>query len=66
MMAGSKPRDSLDTNVQGFQLLSGYALSYAPTLVLNQKPQTAVLWRVKVQTLTPPFPSRTSVHLPRL
>ena len=39
MTAGSKLRDSLDTNVQGFQLLSGYALSYAPTLVLNHKPQ---------------------------
>ena len=35
---------TLDTNVQGFQLLPDDALRHTPTQVVYQKPHTAVLW----------------------
>jgi hypothetical protein len=38
---GTQLRDSLDTNVQGFQLLPDDALRHTPTQVLHQKPKTA-------------------------
>jgi hypothetical protein len=61
--AGSQLHDSLDTNVQGCQLLPDDALRHTPTQVLHQKPHTAVLWEIEgVETHTlPPIegPQRT-------
>jgi hypothetical protein len=39
--------DSLDTNVQGFQLLPDDTLMHASTQVLHQQPHTAVVWEVE-------------------
>jgi len=53
-MAGTELCASLDTNVQGFQLLPDDALRHTPTQVLYQKPHTAVLWEregVEIHTL---------------
>jgi hypothetical protein len=47
---------TLDTNVQGFELLTNDALRHTPTQVHYQKPHTAVLWErqgVKTRTLSP-------------
>jgi hypothetical protein len=41
--AGSQLHDSLDTNVQGFQLLTNDAFRHTPAQILLQKPHTAVL-----------------------
>jgi hypothetical protein len=41
--AGAKLRDSLDTNVQGFQLLSGDALRHSFPEVLHQQSHAAFL-----------------------
>jgi len=41
--AGFHLRDSLKTEVQGFQLLCDDALRHTPTQVLHQKSRTAVL-----------------------
>jgi hypothetical protein len=52
---GSQLHDSLDTNVQGIQLLPDDALRHSLTQVLYQKPHTAVLWeREGVETHTFP------------
>ena len=53
---GTQLSDSLDTNVQGFQLLPDDALRHAPTQVLHQQPHTAVLCEgegVKTHTFLP-------------
>ena len=51
--SGSQLRDSLNTNVQGFQLFSDDALRHTPTQVLHQKSCTAVLWELEgVETHT--------------
>ena len=42
-MAESQMRDSLDTNVQSFGLISDNAVRHTPTKVLHQKPHTVVL-----------------------
>ena len=56
--SGSPLRDSLNTDVQGFQLLSYDALSHTPTQVLHHKLRTAILWeREGVETHTA-FPIR--------
>jgi hypothetical protein len=41
--AGSQLHDSLDTNVQRFQLLPYDVLRHTPTQVLHQKPHAAIL-----------------------
>ena len=46
--ARSQLRDSLNTDVQEFQLLSDDALRHAPAQFLDQKPRTVVSGRVKV------------------
>ena len=56
MTAGSQLRDPLDTNLQGFELLSDDAHRHTPTQVLYQKPHTAVLREtegVETHTLPP-------------
>jgi hypothetical protein len=40
---GSQLRDSLDTNVQEFELLADETLGHTPAQLLNQEPHTAVL-----------------------
>ena len=51
--AGSQLRDSLNTDVQVFLLLSDYALRHILTQVLHRKSLTAVLWeREDVETHT--------------
>jgi hypothetical protein len=42
-MAGKQLRDSLDTNVQGFEILTDDAFRHTPSQVLYQKPHTVVL-----------------------
>ena len=44
MTADSQLRDSLNTGVQGFQLLSEEAIRHTPTQVPHQKSCKAVLW----------------------
>jgi hypothetical protein len=54
--AGTQLCDTLDTNVQGFQLLPDDALWHTPTQVHYQKPHTAVLREregVETHTLPP-------------
>jgi len=55
-MAGLQLRDSLNTDVQGFQLLSDDTLRHTPNQVLHQKSHTAVLWEsegVETHTIFP-------------
>ena len=56
--AGSQLCNSLDSNIQGFELISDNALKHFSTQILHQKPHSAVLGSVKLWKLTPPFPSR--------
>jgi hypothetical protein len=52
--AGAELCDSLDTNVQGFQLLSNDAVRHPLPEILNQQPHAAALWqgaRVKTHAL---------------
>ena len=54
--ARTQLRDSLDTDVQGFQLLPDYALRHTPTEVLYQESRTEVLYEregVKTHTFLP-------------
>jgi hypothetical protein len=52
---GSQLHDSLNTNVQGFQLLPDDALRHTPAQVLHQKPHIAVFWEAEgVETYTLP------------
>jgi len=54
--ARSQVRDSLNTDVQGFQVLSEDALRHTPTQVLDQKSRSAALWEregVKTHTILP-------------
>jgi hypothetical protein len=54
-MAGTQLCNSLDMNVQGFQLLPDDALRHPPAQVLDQGPHTAVLRERKgVETHIPP------------
>jgi hypothetical protein len=61
--SGSQLHYSLNTNVQGFQLLPNDALRHTPTQVIHKKTHTAVLWeREVVETYTLPSidgPQRT-------
>jgi hypothetical protein len=50
--------DSLDTNVQGLELLPGDALSHTPAQVLHQESHTAVLREREGVETHPPPPSR--------
>ena len=45
--AGTQLRDSLDTNVQGLELLLDDAVRHTPAQVLHQTPHTSVLWEHK-------------------
>ena len=51
--AGSHLHDSLDKNVQGFELLPDNALSHTPTQLLHQKAHTEVLREREGMELTP-------------
>ena len=53
--AGTQLCDTVDTNVQRFQLLPDDALCHAPAQFLHQKPHTAVLWERGVETHTLPL-----------
>jgi hypothetical protein len=65
--AGSQLHDSLDTNIQGFQLLPDDALRHTPTGVLYQKPHTTVFReREVVETHTlPPLRARSALTTAR-
>ena len=56
--ARSQLSDSLNTDVQGFQLLPDNALRHTPAEVLDQKPRTAVLREREGVKTQPSFPSR--------
>jgi len=60
---GSKLGDSLNTDVEGFRLLSDDAIRHTPTQVHHQNSRTAILWeREDVETHTV-FPLRDSSAL---
>jgi len=55
---GTQLLDSMDTNIQGFQLLPHDGLRHNPTKVLYQNPHAAVLRKREGLKFTPSSPSR--------
>ena len=63
--AGSQLRDTLNTDVQGFQLRSDDALRHTPTQFLHQTSRTAVLWDREGFEILTVFPVKGPQHIER-